>query len=100
MNVLETMAHFNSAMEDNGMGWRVTPQFDSDDKYAGLTLTNADFGEVATYETGDKRPAVGWTLAGTFITGFEAGMDSEKEFGYRKHALETLANWKASGKSH
>ncbi len=101
MNALETMASFNSAMVDEDMGWRMTPEFDSNDKYVGLTLTNADFGDKATYETEDKRPAVGFVIAGAFITGFEAGMDSEIEFGRRKQlALEALANWKARGKSH
>ena len=100
MNALKTMAAFNSACEDGDIGWRMTPEFDGNDKYAGLTLRNADFGDHATFETEDRRPAVGWSLAGAFLTGFEAGLDSEKEFEQRKQATLVLANWKTPGKSH
>ncbi len=100
MNALETMAIFNSAMADKGIGWRMTPEFDDNDKYAGLTLTNADFGEEATYKTEDKRPAVGVNLACAFIVGFEAGMLSEQEVGRQNQVtLEALANWKTRGKT-
>ena len=100
MNALETMVAFNSAMKDHGNGWRMTPEFDSNGKYAGLTLKNPDFGEDATFETEDKRPAVGYSLAGAFLRGFEAVLDSEKESEQWKQAALALVNWKARGKSH
>ena len=100
MSALETMTFFNSAMVDKGIGWRITPEFTSNDKYAGLTLTNADFGDDATYETDDKRPAVGFAQAMAFINGFEAGVFSEQEVGrHNQFTMEVLANWKTRDKT-
>ena len=42
----------------------------------------------------------GLSLAGAYLTGFEAGLDSEKELEQRRQATLALANWKARGESH